>query len=89
MSASAVTSRGNRAIVANGIFSRVRAEVISGRPKSKCSKVHTCPRIAHGFQPSICIRLYNNIVQATSISHMNHENKHARSIGQGEAGHRQ
>jgi hypothetical protein len=34
----------------------------------KISKVHTGPRFAHSFQPSICIRLYNKIVQATSRS---------------------
>jgi hypothetical protein len=32
----------------------------------KFSKVHTGPRFAQGFQPSVCIRLYNKIVQETS-----------------------
>jgi hypothetical protein len=36
----------------------------------KFSKVHIGPRFEHGFQPSICIRLYNKIVQATSRSHI-------------------
>jgi hypothetical protein len=31
--------------------------------------MHTCPRFAHGFQPPVCIRLYNTSVQATSRSH--------------------
>jgi hypothetical protein len=31
--------------------------------------VHTGSRFAHGVQPSICIRSYNKIVQATSRSH--------------------
>jgi hypothetical protein len=35
----------------------------------KFSKVHTGPRCAHGFHSSLCIRLYNKIVQATSRSH--------------------
>jgi hypothetical protein len=35
----------------------------------KLSKVHTGPRFASGFQRSICIRLYNKIVQATNRSH--------------------
>jgi hypothetical protein len=34
------------------------------------SKVHTGQRFAHGFQPSVCIQLYNKIVQATSRSHV-------------------
>jgi hypothetical protein len=35
----------------------------------KFSKVHTGQRFARGFQPSVYIRLYNKIVQATSKSH--------------------
>jgi hypothetical protein len=35
----------------------------------KFSKVHTGPLFAHGFQPSMCIRSYNKIVQTTSRSH--------------------
>jgi hypothetical protein len=35
----------------------------------KFSKVHTGPQFARGFQTSVCIRLYNKIVQATSRSH--------------------
>jgi hypothetical protein len=35
----------------------------------KFSKVYTGPPFAHGFQPYVCIRLYNKIVQATSRSH--------------------
>jgi hypothetical protein len=34
----------------------------------KFSKVHTGPRFAHSFQPSICIQLCSKIVQATSSS---------------------
>jgi hypothetical protein len=32
----------------------------------KSPKVHTSTRFAHSFQPSVCIRLDNKIVQATS-----------------------
>jgi hypothetical protein len=32
----------------------------------KFSKVHTGPRFAHGFQSSLCVRLYKKIMQATS-----------------------
>jgi hypothetical protein len=39
------------------------------RTIGKFSKVHTGPRFAHGFQPSVCIQLYNRIVQAASESH--------------------
>jgi hypothetical protein len=35
----------------------------------KFSKMHAGPRFAHGFRPSICIRLYNKSVQATSRGH--------------------
>jgi hypothetical protein len=35
----------------------------------KFIKVQTGPRFAHGFQPSVSIRLHNKIVQATSRSH--------------------
>jgi hypothetical protein len=35
----------------------------------KFSKVDTGPQFAHGFQPSVCLRLYNKIVQATSRGH--------------------
>jgi hypothetical protein len=35
----------------------------------KFFKVPTGPRFAHNFQPSICIRLYNKIVRATSRRH--------------------
>jgi hypothetical protein len=35
----------------------------------KFSKVHTCPRFAHSFQPSVSIRVYHKIVQETSWSH--------------------
>jgi hypothetical protein len=46
------------------------APVKQGSPYHwKCSKVYTSPRVAHGFQPSVCIRLYNKIVQATSRRH--------------------
>jgi hypothetical protein len=45
-------------------------------------------RDLHTAQPSVCIRLYNKIMQATSRNMQNHENEHVRSIGQGEAGHR-
>jgi hypothetical protein len=34
----------------------------------KFSEVHTGPRFACGFQTSVCTRLYNKIVQATSRS---------------------
>jgi hypothetical protein len=46
--------------------------------------VHTGPRFVHGFQPSLCIRLYNR--QAYVIQ--NHKNEHVRGIGQGEATYR-
>jgi hypothetical protein len=39
---------------------------------------------SHGFQPSLCLRLYTEIVQVTSRSH---EDEHVRSIGQGEGRH--
>jgi hypothetical protein len=52
----------------------------------KFTKAHTGPRLAHSFQPSVCIRLYNKIIQATSISQKkNHENVQVRGTGQGEA----
>jgi hypothetical protein len=35
----------------------------------KFSKLHIGPPFAHSFQPSVCIRLCNKIVQATSRSH--------------------
>jgi hypothetical protein len=35
----------------------------------KYPKVHIGPRFAHDFQPSVCIRLYNEIVLATSNGH--------------------
>jgi hypothetical protein len=35
----------------------------------KFSKAHTSPQFAHGFQLSVCIQLYNKIMQATSRSH--------------------
>jgi hypothetical protein len=35
----------------------------------KLSKVHTGPQFAHDFRPSVFMRLYNKIVQATSRSH--------------------
>jgi hypothetical protein len=35
----------------------------------KFSKVHTGPRFAHGFQPSVYIPLYNKSVQTTSRIH--------------------
>jgi hypothetical protein len=35
----------------------------------KFSKLHTGPRFAHGFQPSVYIRLYNKTVQAASKNH--------------------
>jgi hypothetical protein len=54
----------------------------------KFSKVHTGPRFAHSYQPSVCIRLYNEIMQATSKVIQNHENEYVRGIGQGEASHR-
>jgi hypothetical protein len=55
----------------------------------KFSKVHAGPLFAQGFQPSVCtIRLYNEIVQATSKVIQNHENEHVRCTGQGEARHR-
>jgi hypothetical protein len=37
----------------------------------KFSKMHTGPRFAHGFQPSVCLRLHKKIVQATSRGHTN------------------
>jgi hypothetical protein len=37
--------------------------------RRKFLKVYIGPRFAHGFQPSVCIRLYNKIVQTTSRSH--------------------
>jgi hypothetical protein len=50
----------------------------------KVSKVQTDPPFAHGFQPSVCIKLCRQ--QAEVIQ--NHENEHVRGIGQGEARHR-
>jgi hypothetical protein len=42
-----------------------------GSPRHwKFSKVHTSPRFADWFQPSICVWLYNKIVQATSRGHI-------------------
>jgi hypothetical protein len=37
------------------------------------SNVHTGPRFAHSFQPSVCIRLCNKIVQAKAEVIQNHE----------------
>jgi hypothetical protein len=53
----------------------------------KFSKVHTSPRFSHSFQVSV----YDYITklcrrQAEVVQ--NHENKHARGIGQGETRHR-
>jgi hypothetical protein len=42
-------------------------------------------RFVHGFQFSLCIRLCNRIMQATSRRIQKHENGHIRGIGQGEA----
>jgi hypothetical protein len=36
------------------------------RTTGNFSKVHICPRFPHSFQPYVCIRLYNKIVQETS-----------------------
>jgi hypothetical protein len=35
----------------------------------KFSKEQTDPLFAHGFQPSVCIRLYNKIVQEKQKSY--------------------
>jgi hypothetical protein len=35
------------------------------------SRVYTDLRFVHGFQPSVCIRVYDKIVQATNRSHNN------------------
>jgi hypothetical protein len=51
----------------------------------KSCKVHTGLRIAHGFQPSVYIRLYKKICRQQAEVIQNHENEHVRSIGQGEA----
>jgi hypothetical protein len=51
-------------------------------------KVHTGPRFAQDFQPSVCIRLYNKIVRQQAEIVQNHKNKHALGIGQGKARHR-
>jgi hypothetical protein len=49
---------------------KIAAPATQGSPDHwKFSKVYTGPRFAHGFQPSVCIRLYNKTVQATSRSH--------------------
>jgi hypothetical protein len=56
------------------------------RLQNKVLKLHTGPRFIHGFQPSLCIRLYNNRQQAVVIQ--NHKNERVRIIGQGEARHR-
>jgi hypothetical protein len=46
-------------------------------------------RFAHGFQTSVCIRLYKKFVpEASRINLQNHENDHVRCLGQGEARHR-
>jgi hypothetical protein len=42
---------------------------LSSQHHSIFSEVHACPRFAHGFQPSVYIRLYNKIVQASNRSH--------------------
>jgi hypothetical protein len=43
--------------------------------------------IVHGFQPSVCIRLYKKIVQETAEAIQNQENEHVRGIEQSEARH--
>jgi hypothetical protein len=51
--------------------------------------VHTGPRFAYRFEPSVCTRLYSETAcrqQAEVIQ--NHENEHVRTIEQGEARHR-
>jgi hypothetical protein len=45
-------------------------------------------RHTYGFQPSVCIRLYNKIVQTTSRSRTKPWEWNVRSVGQGEARHR-
>jgi hypothetical protein len=54
----------------------------------KFSKVHTGLRFAHGFQHSLCIRLYKKLCRQQAEVIQNYENEHVCSIGQGEARHR-
>lgn len=49
--------------------------------------VHTGMRLAHGFQPSVCIRLTDKAVEATSEVLQNDGNENVRSMGQGGARH--
>jgi hypothetical protein len=69
----------------------IAATTKQGSPQHwKFSKVHTGPRCAHGFQPSVCYD-YSTIInlcrqQAEVIK--NRGNEHVRSIGQGEGRHR-
>jgi hypothetical protein len=52
------------------LFLKVAALTKEGCPHyCKFPKVHTGPRFAHGFQPFVCIRLFNKIVQAASRNH--------------------
>jgi hypothetical protein len=52
------------------------------------SKAHAGTRFSHGFQPSVCIRLYNKLFRQQAEDIQNHDNECVRSIGQGEARHR-
>jgi hypothetical protein len=65
-------ARKNIGIVESGVFCVLRAESLLCKmylEQSKFSKVNTGPRFAHGFQPSVCMRLHNTNVQTTSGSH--------------------
>jgi hypothetical protein len=56
--------------LATDTYLKIAAPAKLGFPHHwKFSKVHTGPRFAHGFQASVCIRLYNRFVQAISRSH--------------------
>jgi hypothetical protein len=65
---------------------KIAAPVKQGSPHHwKFSKMHTGPRFAHDFQPSVSIRLNKKLSRQQAEAIQNHENEHVRSIGQGEA----
>jgi hypothetical protein len=47
--------------------------------------MHTGPRFAHGFQPSVCT---TKLCRQQAEVIQKHENEHVRGIGQGEASRR-
>jgi hypothetical protein len=65
---------------------KIAAPIKPGSPHHrKFSKAYTGPLFAHGFQPSVCIRLYKKLCTQHAEVIQNHENERVRSIGQGEA----